>query len=128
MHDSRDEFHHIALTKRMNAPAGPWGSDFPSKQSGSLSGGAEPAPNVGLYKSPVRILDLIHHLTAFALAFLRCGIAPFELRREHLLGGHTGLMQSHATIWSDGILPQLRTGTASPVEHDKYLAPRGRRP
>src|SRR5262249_7319895 len=106
VYDSQDEFHHIALTKRMNASPDPWCSDLPSKQSRSLSGRSILRQALG-YVSLQQLLDPIHRLTAVALAFLRCQVAPLELRREHLLGCHTGLMQSHATIWADGILPQF---------------------
>src|SRR5262245_50364529 len=68
-----------------------------------------------------QILDSICHDPSFGFALLGCRIASFELRGEHLLRRDAGLMKGYAPVRPDGILAQLRAGTASAVQDDEHL-------
>src|SRR5262245_27275606 len=105
----------------MNDPASPGLTHFPAQEPRDLTPGAilrEPLGNERLQQ----ILDAVCYDTSFCLPLLGCRIAAFELRREHPLGRHARLMKGQAPIRPDGVLAQLRAGTACSVKNDEHLA------
>src|SRR5262249_32436585 len=68
-----------------------------------------------------QILYPIGHCTTLVLPLFGCRIASLELGGEYLLCRHPGLVQGDASIGSNGVLAQLRPGTASAIQNDEDL-------
>src|SRR5215831_13860138 len=62
----------------------------------------------------------------FASPLLGCWVATIELRCEHLLRRHAGLVKGYSPVPPDRVLAQLGAGTAGAVENDEHLAARRR--
>ncbi len=109
----------------MNAPAGPGLSHLSAQQPGNFPARAvlrQMLGNEGLQQ----ILDPVGYGTSFRFALLGRRIAAVELRRKHLLRPQPRLMKGYASVRTDGVFAELRSGTAGAVQHDEDLATLGR--
>src|SRR5262249_59061222 len=71
---------------------------------------------------PQQVSYGVCYVWSFRLPFPDSRIAAFELRRDHLLRRHAGLVKGHSPIRSDRVLAQLGASTAGAVQNDEHLA------
>src|SRR6516164_7145235 len=120
--DRSDDLDDVALTDLVDAPATP-GSQLSAKHLRCPASGPVLRHMLGDIGFE-QILDAVDRHSLARRALLGGQIAPFDSCSEDLLRRHPRLMKSDATVRSDRILSQPRSGTPGPIQDDENLAAR----
>src|SRR5262249_24063106 len=105
LRDGSDDLNDIALANLVDAPTAPGLADLTAKEPRYPPPGpvlCQPLGNERLQQ----VLYAVCYDSSLRLPFLDSRIAAFELRREHLLRRHAGLVKGHSPIRSDRVLAQ----------------------